>query len=59
MLISVISIALNSMMSSFINRLEFRLEAYAWTGENTPKIESYSDKYYIKVVIPVVAGNYN
>ena len=51
----VLPIALKNMMSAFTQRLEFRLEAYAWTGDG-PKIEVKSGNFLMKITVPVAIG---
>ena len=50
----VLPIPLKNMMKSFTQRLEFRLEAYAWTGDG-PTIEPKYENYWLKIVLPVTA----
>ena len=52
----VIPIALKNMLHSFTSRLQFRLEAYAWTGDDGPKIKPNIDNHMLKICIPVVSG---
>ena len=51
----VLPVALKNMMSAFTQRLEFRLEAYAWTGDG-PKIETKTENYLLKIVAPVAGS---
>ena len=53
----VLPVALKNMMSAYTQRLEFRLEAYAWTGDG-PRFEPKSENYLLKIVAPV-AGSKN
>ena len=54
-IVTVIPIALKSMVNSYVQRLEFRLESWP---EDGIKIKDPHNEYMIYVVLPSVIGTY-
>ena len=55
-LVTVLPIALKNMMRALTSRLEFRLEAYAWTGDDDGNQVTELKAYWLIVCIPAATG---